>query len=60
MSIDLHIPSNANDAKCEDCSHPATSVINGLSLCDEHAGKRILADFPEILGMLLAKSLGPE
>jgi hypothetical protein len=60
MAIDLRVPSGENESKCQDCSHPATSVINGIPQCDEHAGKRILADFPEVFGMLLARSLRRE
>jgi hypothetical protein len=61
MSVDVHIPIGDNEQVCEDCAHPATSVIKGNPLCDECVGKRILGgDFPEILGMLLAKSLRRE
>jgi hypothetical protein len=58
MSVDVHVPSNNNEKACQDCTHPATSVIKGNPLCDECVGKRIInGDFPEILGMLVAKSL---
>jgi len=60
MTVDLHIPNGANEQVCANCTQPATSVINGIPQCDEHAGTRIIQEFPEILGKMLAKSLRRE
>jgi hypothetical protein len=47
----------ADERQCANCSEPATSVINDVPQCNEHAGRRIIDEFPEILGDLLAQKL---
>jgi hypothetical protein len=58
---DIHLPLGIHERECQVCTQPepqpATLVINGVSLCNLHAGERIRDEFPEILGKLLAESL---
>ncbi len=57
MRVDVHYPMHPNERQCANCSQPATSVINSVPQCDEHAGRRIIDEFPEILGSLLGEKL---
>jgi hypothetical protein len=52
-------PTNSHEQKCQACSHPATTVINAIPECDEHAGMRVLAgENPELIGKMIADYLG--
>jgi hypothetical protein len=57
MAVDVHYPMLNDERQCANCTQPATSVINNVPQCDEHAGRRIIDEFPEILGALLAQKL---
>jgi len=51
-------PTNPHEQKCQACSHPATSIINGIPECDEHAGMRVLAgENPELVGKMITDYL---
>lgn len=53
-----HLPTLPAEQKCQVCSHPATSVVNGNPECNEHAGMRLASgENPEILGAMLADFL---
>jgi len=54
MAVEVHYPIGTEERQCANCLQPATSVINGVPQCNEHAGRRIIDEFPEILGDLLA------
>jgi len=59
MSIETSVryPVEPNERVCATCEGTATSVINDIPQCDEHAGLRIIDDHPEVLGMLLSHYL---
>jgi hypothetical protein len=57
MAVDVRYPMLSEERQCANCTQPATSVINSVPQCDEHAGRRIIDEFPEILGALLAYKL---
>ena len=57
MPVDVHYPLRKEERQCANCGQPATSVINNVPQCNEHAGRRIIDEFPEILGDLLAQKL---
>lgn len=57
MTVSVRFPLGANERQCDNCTQPATSVINDIPQCNEHAGRRIIEEFPEILGDLLAQKL---
>jgi hypothetical protein len=57
MPVDVRYPLRTEDRWCANCSQPASSVINNIPQCNEHAGLRIIQEFPEILGALLAQTL---
>jgi hypothetical protein len=57
MSVEVHYPLVKEEKTCGNCSQPATSVINGNPQCNACAGRRIIDEFPEILGDLLAQKL---
>jgi hypothetical protein len=57
MAVEVHYPIGTEERQCANCLQPATSVINGVPQCNEHAGRRIIDEFPEILGDLLALKL---
>jgi hypothetical protein len=57
MSVKVRYPMRAEERQCANCTLPATSVINDIPQCNEHAGRRIIDEFPEILGDLLAQKL---
>jgi len=57
MAVDVHFPMDPKERICGNCSLPATSVINDIPQCNECAGRRIIQEFPEILGNLLALAL---
>ncbi|MGA2535405.1 MAG: hypothetical protein ABSF53_05280 [Terracidiphilus sp.] len=57
MAVDVHYPIRKDERQCANCTLAATSVIHGVPQCDEHAGRRIIDEFPEILGALLARKL---
>jgi hypothetical protein len=59
MAIQVHNQFGGKNF-CESCGNgttQATSVINGVSLCNRCAGQRIIEEFPEILGAMFAKNL---
>jgi hypothetical protein len=59
MAIQVHSP-NGGKNFCESCGDgttQATSVINGVSQCNRCAGQRIIGEYPEILGAILADKL---
>ena len=56
MPVDVHYPLRKEERQCANCGQPATSVINNVPHY-EHAGRRIIDEFPEILGDLLAQKL---
>jgi hypothetical protein len=49
-----HVPASPNESTYKDCKRPATLVIDGTPQCNKCAGERIINDYPEILGALLA------
>lgn len=57
MAVEVHYPIRTDERQCANCTQQATSVINGVPQSDEHAGRRIIDEFPEILGALLAQKL---
>jgi hypothetical protein len=57
MQVDVRYPIQSHERQCDNCTQPATSVINNVPQCDEHAGRRIIEEFPEILGSLLGEKL---
>ena len=51
-------PSKQHEQKCQVCGHPATSVLNGIAECNEHAGMRLLkGENWEIIGAVVADYL---
>jgi hypothetical protein len=56
-SVTVRYPIRAEEQQCASCTQAATSVINDMPHCNEHAGRRIIDEFPEILGDLLAQKL---
>jgi hypothetical protein len=54
MPVSVRYPLRPEERRCANCTQPATSVINEIPQCNEHAGRRIIEEFPEILGDMLA------
>lgn len=57
MTPDVRYPIAVHERVCANCSSLATSVINDIPQCNLHAGHRMIEEFPEILGDLLAQKL---
>ena len=51
-------PTNQNEQTCQVCGREATSVLNGIAECNEHAGMRLLSgENPEIIGAMVVDYL---
>lgn len=48
MAVEVHYPIRYDERQCAACTQQATSVINDVPQCDEHAGRRFIDEFPEI------------
>jgi hypothetical protein len=57
MPVGVHYLLRKEEGQCANCRQPATSVINNVPQCNEHAGLQIINEFPEVLGDLLAQKL---
>jgi len=53
----VRFPVTQDERICANCGGTATSVIDNIPQCDEHAGRRIIDEHSEILGMLLSHYL---